>query len=115
MSRTSAVYELPVRLQRRLDTKLREGGYGKYIQLAQWLKEEGFDISKSTLHRHGSALKARDSLGEELKGSLSGVDHDTAKDAAALLIELGSMRVRESAILARLQELGITGWKQPGE
>lgn len=49
---------LPEALLTELNQRLIANGFGGYIELAAWLTEQGFTISKSAVHRHGSALQA---------------------------------------------------------
>lgn len=58
MARRSKVDGLPAVVLDDLNSKLIERGFSGYEDLAAWLKELGYDISKSALHRHGSALEA---------------------------------------------------------
>jgi hypothetical protein len=40
-----------------LNARLVGSGFSDYDGLALWLSEQGYDISRSALHRHGSALE----------------------------------------------------------
>lgn len=50
---------LPEELRKRLDAKLITNGFRDYVALSEWLAGEGFEISKSALHRHGSDLERK--------------------------------------------------------
>lgn len=54
----SKVKALPAVVLDEFNAKLIERGFTGYEELAAWLKSIGYDISKSALHRHGSALEA---------------------------------------------------------
>lgn len=58
MARRSKVGGLPTGVLDELNAHLVERGFSGYEDLAAWLKSLGYDISKSALHRHGSALEA---------------------------------------------------------
>ena len=54
----SKVDSLPQDVLDELNSRLVAAGFSGYEGFAEWLKDKGFDISKSALHRHGSALEA---------------------------------------------------------
>lgn len=49
---------LPEPVLTELNQRLIASGFAGYVDLAAWLTEQGFTISKSAVHRHGSALQA---------------------------------------------------------
>lgn len=55
----NAVLSLPNEVRERLDILLVENGFSNYVALAEWLQQQGFEISKSTLHRYGSAFEEK--------------------------------------------------------
>ena len=50
---------LPKALRDEIDRKLIEGAFSGYEDLAQWIQDNGHEISKSTLHRYGADLEER--------------------------------------------------------
>lgn len=58
MPARSAVGQLPEEIRDELNRRLVANDFSGYADLAGWLREAGFQISKSALHRHGSALEA---------------------------------------------------------
>lgn len=58
MARRSKVGGLPQPVLDDLNAELIKRGFRDYEDLSTWLKGLGHDISKSALHRHGSALEA---------------------------------------------------------
>ncbi len=56
--RRSKVDGLPAEVLDDLNAELIKRGFRDYEDLSTWLKGLGHDISKSALHRHGSALEA---------------------------------------------------------
>ena len=50
---------LPDKVRAELNVKIKANGFGGYRDLASWLQEEGFEISKSAVHSHGQKLQAQ--------------------------------------------------------
>jgi Protein of unknown function (DUF3486) len=50
---------LPKEVRAELDRRLVDGAFSHYRELAEWLKQQGFAISPSSLHRYGSNFEAR--------------------------------------------------------
>jgi len=59
MPQRSKVQALPEAVKSDLDKKLVAGGFCDYATLSDWLKEQGYEISKSSLHRYGSGFEQR--------------------------------------------------------
>ncbi|MDO8769544.1 MAG: DUF3486 family protein [Burkholderiaceae bacterium] len=55
----SKVHALPKAVKQWLDTALVEGNFAGYEGLAEELKERGFDVSKTSVHRYGQAFEER--------------------------------------------------------
>ncbi|WP_432719890.1 DUF3486 family protein [Jeongeupia wiesaeckerbachi] len=91
MGRTAVIYTLPAHLRQTLAQKIIENGYGNYVFLSEWLRDEGYTVSKSSLHRFGQELKTNkmESIADEFFRS--------AVDSQAL-VEL-RMRCLESAAI----------------
>lgn len=58
MARPAKVKLLPPEVLDDLNARLIGQGFAGYDALAEWLQAKGFDISRATLQRHGSALEA---------------------------------------------------------
>lgn len=58
MVQRSRVHTLPETIRDILNARLISNGFSDYIELASWLTEQGFEISKSSLQRYGSDLQA---------------------------------------------------------
>ena len=58
MARPSKIGQLPDEILEALNAELIKRGFNGYEDLSDWLKERGYNISKSAVHRHGSALEA---------------------------------------------------------
>lgn len=59
MAPRSKVDQLPEETRQALEQKLIKSGFAGYEGLADWLGEQGFEISKSSLHRWGSSFEDR--------------------------------------------------------
>ncbi|HEY8037138.1 MAG TPA: phage protein Gp27 family protein [Methylobacter sp.] len=55
----SAVSQLPEAVLTALNARLIDQAFSDYEGLAAWLKEQGFQISKTAVFRHGSDLQAK--------------------------------------------------------
>jgi len=55
----SSVELLPDEVRRDLEKKLIQGGFAGYEALADWLGEQGYEISKSSVHRYGRKFEDR--------------------------------------------------------
>lgn len=59
MARRSAVLTLPPEVKEWLDQALIKEGFGNYQLLADALKERGYEISKSAVHRYGQQFEEK--------------------------------------------------------
>lgn len=59
MPRPAKADTLPEALRRELDRRLAARAFSGYEELSQWLAAQGYEISKSALHRYGTRLKRR--------------------------------------------------------
>ncbi|MFC3716817.1 DUF3486 family protein [Luteimonas soli] len=59
MAPRSKVDQLPEAVRQELEQKLIANGFGGYEALTEWLTEQGFEISKSSVHRWGSDFEER--------------------------------------------------------
>lgn len=58
MARRSSVFDLPQEVRDELNARLVQSGFGGYEDLAEWLRGQGFQISRSAVHRYGQDLEA---------------------------------------------------------
>lgn len=54
----SSIYQLSEEHRAELDKRLVESGFANYTELTDWLRSNGYQISRSALHRYGSELEA---------------------------------------------------------
>ena len=59
MARRSAIEGLPDEVRRWLDRALSSKGFAQYQLLEQHLRDKGFSVSKSAIHRYGQKLERR--------------------------------------------------------
>lgn len=57
MSKPSVIDVMPAPIRAALMQRIIDDGYGNYLAISVWLKEQGFTLSKSALHRFGKELK----------------------------------------------------------
>lgn len=55
----SAILDLPENVQQELNARLMAGGFQNYQGLADWLKGQGYNIAKSSVHRYGQSFEER--------------------------------------------------------
>lgn len=66
------VFDLPQEVREELNEKLVSSGFQGYEALAGWLRERGFNVSKSSVHRYGQDLE------EEFEEAMGDVKKTTA-------------------------------------
>ncbi len=59
MPSRSAIAQLPEKVRAELDQRLHASNFSDYEGLAGWLQSQGYEISKSSVHRYGSKLEER--------------------------------------------------------
>ena len=127
MPRRSKVKSLPKNVREALDEKLVEEGFQNYEDLADWLAEQGYDISKSSVHRYGQefedrleALRIATAQAKEITEQV-GDDEGALGDALTAVVQekafglLTSMEMEEQEVeftslmnaIARLQKASV--------
>lgn len=106
------IESLSEEIKKEVDQRLRATAYGELIALAAWLSTaHGVQVSKSALGRYSQELKAKDRasvlVARDMRDSL------TDRQAIDLLVELGSLRVREHRILKKLEQIGYIDLGHP--
>lgn len=59
MGERSKILDLSDALRAELDDRLIHSGFSGYVELEAWLRANGVDIGKSSIHRYGSAMERR--------------------------------------------------------
>ena len=110
-----AIYTLPAELRDELNARLVQSGFGGYEALSAWLQQQGYEISKSAVHRYGQALESEYAAAmadvkkaTELARAFSA---DDADDGAALTGAIA--RMAQEALLRIL--LSLRQAEQAGE
>ena len=127
MPRRSKVKSLPKDVREALDEKLVEEGFQNYEDLANWLADLGYDISKSSVHRYGQefedrleALRIATAQAKEITEQV-GDDEGALGDALTAVVQekafglLTSMEMEEQEVeftslmnaIARLQKASV--------
>lgn len=57
MPQVSRLSRLPLSVQREVEERIVAAGFGDYVALQDDLRQRGYRISKSALHRFGQELK----------------------------------------------------------
>lgn len=93
MAKRSQVETLPTAVRHKLERKLSENGFSNYTALAEWLQSQGWQISRSAVHRYGVKVQKRFA---SIKAST---------EAARLIAEGASDEAdtRSEAVIAMLQ------------
>lgn len=59
MGRNSSITALPEPVREALNRELSARNFTGYTELEDWLREQGFEISKSAIHRYGQKIERR--------------------------------------------------------
>ena len=59
MAPRSSIEQLPEDVRRWLERALTENGFAGYVELEKLLKDKGYSISKSAIHRYGQKIEGR--------------------------------------------------------
>ena len=122
MAPRSSIEKLPEDVRRWLERALTENGFSGYMELEELLKEKGYQISKSAIHRYGkqieNRLKAIKESAEIAKLITEQVDDegDSQSDALMRLVQTDLMNlliearnVESLSVKDRLKALGMIG------
>lgn len=122
MAPRSSIEKLPEDVRRWLERALTENGFSGYVELETLLREKGYSISKSAIHRYGkqieSRLKAIKDSAEIAKLITEQVDDegDSQSDALMRLVQTDLMNllietrnVESLSVKDRLKALGMIG------
>ena len=117
MPARSKITQLPDDVRSELERRLITGGFSDYCALADWLREQGFEISKSAIHRFGqdfeSKCEAIKLATEQAKAIVAtvGDDEGNMNEALIRLIQQLSFDIliknQDADIAALLPKMGI--------
>lgn len=110
MTQRSKVTTLPEVTRAELDRRLIAGGFRDYGELETWLKELGYEIGKSSIHRYGSKLEERlDQLKratDQAKALVAAAPDDAGDMSQAVL------RLMQEKIFSALMEMEVDAESQ---
>ncbi|MBN8488231.1 MAG: DUF3486 family protein [Burkholderiales bacterium] len=105
MGDRSKVLDLPEVTRAELDARLIGGGFTGYVELAEWLRGQGFEVSKSSLHRYGSKLDQRVAelkrSTEQARALVAAAPDESADMSEAL------MRLMQEKLFTLLMEMDV--------
>lgn len=104
MQRGHVFTELPIEVRVELDARIRSSNYSGYAELARWLRDSGYDVSKSAVHRYGQKLQEIDNRSGVVAASVLSL-RTLPKDRRALRQELAMLQSRMNEVLNAL--LGV--------
>ena len=93
MPARSAIATLPPEVRTALDARLVEQGFADYSALTAWLSEQGYQISRSAVHRHGQHIERRlrqieaSTQAAQSLSAASADDEDALSDATLRLVQ----------------------------
>lgn len=105
MAPRSKVSQLPDAVRETLEQKLLTSGFSNYESLSAWLNEQGFEISKSSLHRWGSSFEERVEalrLATQQARAIVQASPDDAGDMTEAL-----MRLMQERLFSALVEMNV--------
>ena len=105
MGQRSKVEDLPVDVRDELDQRLFKGNFSGYLHLERWLREHGYEIGKSSLHRYGSRLEesmAQLRRSTEQAKALVAASPDEAGDMTE-----ATMRLMQEKLFSLLMEVDL--------
>ncbi|WP_037586155.1 DUF3486 family protein [Stenoxybacter acetivorans] len=59
MARASGINRLPENIRLAFERRLTEQGFSGYDDLTAWLTEQGYEVSRSAVHRYGQKIEKR--------------------------------------------------------
>ena len=59
MAQRSSIEKLPEAVRHEFERKLVENGFSDYQAIAEWLQDQGYEISRSAAHRYGQKVQRR--------------------------------------------------------
>lgn len=59
MPRRSKVMDLPIEVREQLEKRLMSNAFSDYEGLSAWLLDQGYELSRSTVHRYGQSFEER--------------------------------------------------------
>ena len=93
MAPRSSIDLLPDTVRHALERRLTDTGFGNYSELTEWLNEQGYQISRSAVHRYGrkldrrlSAIRASTEAAKMIQAH-AGDDKDARSEALTAMVQ----------------------------
>ena len=101
--------KLPPPILTALQEQIRENHYGQYHALSDWLKQQGYTVGKSTIHRYAQHLKEKDGYtakgnSNELLAQITTEDFDSLS-LSSLYKKLGKLEHEKQKMLNQINQL----------
>ncbi|MEZ8930209.1 MULTISPECIES: hypothetical protein [Vibrio] len=101
------VMQLTSEQKKELDEKIRESGYGKCTQVADWVNTQlGVKTSRTAVARYEQALRKKDGV-FDTGGSINAMAKlsSVGGELASLYQELGELEYRRAELLEQIRDL----------
>lgn len=101
MARRSKVDALPAALKAQLERLLADRSHGGYEALAEWLRAQGYEIGKSSLHRYDARVQrtmAAIRASTEAARQIVAAHPDDADEHSAAVIRMVQSRLFEALV-----------------
>lgn len=59
MAKRSTIATLPPDILAAFERRLAENGFANYTELTEWLNQQGYEVSRSAVHRYGQKVERR--------------------------------------------------------
>jgi Protein of unknown function (DUF3486). len=105
MPARSKVLQLPEQVRSELDSRLVQGSFAGYEAMSAWLAVQGFEISKSSLHRYGAQFEERVSALKFATDQARAIVAESPDDEGAMSEAL--MRLVQERLFSVLLEIDV--------
>lgn len=105
MPARSKVLQLPDQVRQALEQRLIASGFADYQALAEWLADQGYEISKSSLHRFGQTFEERCGALRLATQQAKAIVESTPDDEGAMSEAL--MRLMQERLFTVLLEMEV--------
>ncbi len=95
------VMAVPEEVRRELDRWLMAGGFSGYLNLSEWLGEQGFEISHAAVHRYGVQLERKVEAIRLATEQANVIVSASPDDAGAM--SLGTLRMAQERLFSLLR------------
>ena len=110
MPARSTLGGLPIDAQKRIEARMIAQNFREYTELAEWLSVEGYEISRSALHRHGQKLEKRIAqidASTRAAAALMESNPDAESNLAAATLKAAQSRLFDLIMAADAEEVSV--------